>query len=101
MSRKNRLGLYGGASAFALTIALSGVAYANAPVVQDAPPKVVSGSAILDHAAAAKLMGKVTEQYTAEIQTAAVQNNNGTGKASDKGKEKNNNKGHGNGTYTG
>ena|ERR1043166_8099746 len=101
MSRKNKLGLYGGASAFALTIALSGAAYANAPPVQDASAKVTSERAILDHAVAAKLILEVRDQYAAKIQMAAVQNNNGTGKASDQGKAKNHNKGHGNGTYTG
>jgi hypothetical protein len=101
MSRKSKLGLYGGASAFALTIALGGAAYASGPPVGDVAPEVTSESAVLDHDVAAKLMVDVKNQYAAEIQTAAVQNNPGTGKASDQGKAKNNNKGHGNGTYTG
>jgi len=54
----------------------------------------------LDNEAAAKLKLQMSDQVTPLIQLAKVQNNNGTGKASDNGKEHNNNKGHGNGTYT-
>lgn len=56
---------------------------------------------LLDDETADQLVVDVADQFTGPVQYAKVQNNPGTGKASDRGKEKNNNNGRGNGTYTG
>ena len=60
-----------------------------------------AAGATLNQTTAARLMTEVTERFAATLQLAAVQNNPGTGNASDLGKSHNHNNGRGNGTYSG
>lgn len=66
----------------------------------DAMTGLVAGAG-LEEGQAARLMSEIADRFSAKLQLAKVQNNNGTGKAGDKGKENNNNNGRGNGTYSG
>jgi hypothetical protein len=55
----------------------------------------------LDEGRASQLVIDVADRFAAKVQLAKVQNNPGTGKASDTGKSKNHNNDRGNGTYSG
>jgi hypothetical protein len=78
-----------------------------APEVEFAALRTLTGliadatGSTLDEENAARLVTEIAERFPVKVQLAAVQNNPGTGKASDQGKSKNHNNGRGNGTYSG